>query len=114
MPISPLRRAATIGLSLLLILTLGTVRSSIAAEPSFTDVDPNSSSPYVIAIYELAKRGIVHGYNDGSGRFGPLDPVLRGQAAAIVVRALGWSNQQGQANFTDQGSVDDELWNCVR
>lgn len=89
-------------------------RANIAIAVTFTDVDPNSTSPYAVAIYELANRGIVRGYDDGSGRFGPLDPILRAQVAGIVVRALNWSNEQGQANFSDQGSIDNDLWNSVR
>lgn len=111
---SPLWRVFAIGICLLLVASGVPAYRSLAADPTFTDVDPQSNSPYAIAIYELAKRGIVRGYNDGSGRFGPLDPVRRAQAAAIVARALGWANEQGQANFSDQGAVDSELWNNVR
>ena len=89
-------------------------RTSVAATPTFTDVDPNSTSPYAVAIYQLASRGIVHGYDDGSGRFGPLDPILRAQVAAIVARAVGWDTNQGQADFSDQGTIDASLWNSVR
>ena len=116
MRMSPWRRFFLLGISLLLALggTAPYQPQTLAADPAFTDVDPQSTSPYAIAIYELARRGIVRGYNDGSGRFGPTDLVLRVQAAAIVARGVGWNNGQGQANFIDQGIVDNELWNNVR
>ncbi|MGN6757340.1 MAG: S-layer homology domain-containing protein [Thermomicrobiales bacterium] len=85
-----------------------------AATPPFSDVDPHSTSPYATAIYALAQRGILNGYNDGTGRFGPLDPTLRAQAAVVVVRALGWTGNQGHTSFADQGTGDSELWNSVR
>lgn len=54
------------------------------ATPHFTDV---SDSPYATAIYELAERGIVSGFPDGT--FRPDDPVSRQQFAKMIVKTLG-------------------------
>jgi alpha-tubulin suppressor-like RCC1 family protein len=55
------------------------------AEVSFSDV---GGSPYETAIYDLAGRGIITGFDDGS--FKPDDPVSRQQFAKMIVKALGW------------------------
>jgi hypothetical protein len=109
-----LRLVLIIGICVSLLATGRLLPSVVAATPTFSDVDPHSTSPYATAIYALAQRGILNGYNDSSGRFGPLDPILRAQVAAVVVRALGWTGNQGHTNFSDQGTVDNELWNSVR
>ena len=114
MPYRQLRFLLAIGLCASLFASSQFTPVARAATPTFTDVDPNSTSPYAVAIYALAQRGILNGYNDGTGRFGPLDPIIRAQAAAVVVRALGWSGDQGRSNFSDQGTIDNELWNSVR
>jgi hypothetical protein len=114
MPYRLLRFVFAVGLCVSLLASSQLSPAVGAATPTFTDVDPNSTSPYATAIYALAQRGIFNGYDDGTGRFGPLDPILRAQAAAVVVRALGWSGDQGRSNFSDQGAIDNELWNSVR
>jgi hypothetical protein len=50
----------------------------------FPDV---TGSPYETAIYDLADRGIISGFEDG--RFRPYDPVKRQQFAKMIVKALG-------------------------
>lgn len=98
------------------------IMPSLAAQPTFTDVDPHSTSAYAIAIYALRAQGMINGYQDSycaqTGRtapcFGPLDPVQRAASAALVVRALGWQSEQGLGNFSDQGFTDAESWNDVR
>jgi hypothetical protein len=89
--------------------------------PVFSDIGYPPTSAYGAAIYELAGRGIVNGYaaDTCAARglaapcFGPIDPVARAEAAALVARALTWSGEHGVNNFSDQGPVDDALWNDV-
>lgn len=88
-----------------------TIHYDPALKPVFTDVDPNSASPFAIAIYELAGRGIVQG---SEGAFRPTEPLARAEVAAILTRALGWNGEYGLKSFSDQGVVDNELWNNVR
>ncbi|HEY8598633.1 MAG TPA: S-layer homology domain-containing protein [Thermomicrobiales bacterium] len=76
---------------------------------TFPDVP--GDAPARAAIEELAVRGIIRGYPDG--RFGPDDPVLRAQMAALIARAMGWEGEVGANPFPDQGSVDEELWGNV-
>lgn len=79
--------------------------------PRFRDVA--LTGPYRAAILDLAGRGIVRGYGDGT--FGTTDPVLRAQAAGLVARAVGWDGEDWpDASFPDQGVVDDDLWRAVR
>ena len=49
----------------------------------FTDV---SNSPYETAIYELADRGVILGFDDNT--FRPSDPVKRQQFAKMIVKTL--------------------------
>ena len=51
---------------------------------TFTDV---AGSPYETAIYELASREVISGYEDGTYR--PTDKVSRQQFAKMMVKALG-------------------------
>lgn len=80
-----------------------------ARAASFPDVA--STDPAAQAIDELAARGIVRGYSDGT--FGPNDPVLRGQAAGFVTRAMGWSLEDHGNIFSDPGPIDGTLWRNV-
>lgn len=92
------------------ISTTATIDYNPAHKPVFNDVDPNGTSPYAIAIYELAGRGIVHGSN---GSFRPLDPIVRAEVAAIVDRELSWEREDGSYAFSDQGLIDDALWDDI-
>jgi hypothetical protein len=95
---------------------------SLATQPAFSDVDPNSTSIYAVAIYSLRAQGMINGYQPSTCAqkglqapcFGPLDQIERAASAALVVRALGWQNEQGLGNFSDQGFTDAESWNDVR
>ena len=86
-----------------------TVEADFGPEVVFSDVAADGYA--ATAIRELAARGIILGYGDG--RFRPLDPVLRAQSAALLVRALGWSSERAVNPFPDQGFIDAELWNAV-
>ena len=65
------------------IASSGTV--SAGAASSFSDVSKNN--PHYDAIMELANRGIINGYGDGT--FGPGNPVTRGQASKMIAGVLG-------------------------
>jgi hypothetical protein len=93
-----------IGAALVLALAMGLVSLALAATPSFSDVP--SSQPYQGAIINLASRGIVSGFSDGT--FGPSKLVMRKQFAKMIVGAMGltvteadW--QDSARPFTDCG-----------
>lgn len=52
--------------------------------PGFKDV--STKNGYYKAIAGMAKEGIISGYGDG--RYGPNDPIKRGQMASILVKAF--------------------------
>ncbi len=97
-----------------------------APQPSFSDMP--SDPAVVVAIRELATRGIVRGYGDGT--FGPNDPVLRAQIAAFICRSMPgggnpgdrssgpnigqqWDDEDHGNPFSDRNGVDDALWRNV-
>ena len=94
-----------------LVATSRAINYNPAFRAAFTDVDPNSTSPFAVAIYELRGRGIVQGADN---KFRPLDPIARAEASAIVVRALTWISESGANSFSDLGTVDPELQNDVQ
>jgi hypothetical protein len=85
------------------------VIARFATTSGFTDL--GAGDPAYTPVRELAARGIVRGYDDG--RFGPGDDLLRAQAAALIARAMGWDTENWGNPFTDQGSVDDNLWRNI-
>lgn len=52
--------------------------------PGFKDV--STANGYYKSIAAMADKGIISGYGDG--RFGPNDPITRGQMASILVKAF--------------------------
>jgi hypothetical protein len=72
----------------------------------FTDVPSNK--PYASAVYQLAERNIISGYNDGT--FKPDAAITRGQAAAIFAKLLklDTKNIKKDPGFKD---VPSNLWN---
>ena len=52
--------------------------------PGFKDV--STANGYYKAIAAMAEKGIIGGYGDG--RYGPNDPIKRGQMASIIVKAF--------------------------
>ncbi len=86
-----------------------TISAKFMSDVAFCDVD--ASTTYLHAIQELAARGIIKGYVNGC--YGPNDPVMRAQLAAILVRTFEWQNQPSANVFTDQGSIDNELWHAI-
>lgn len=90
---------------LLLVLCLGgLVPQTNAAGIEFSDVPKDK--PYASAVYELAERGIIGGYEDGT--FKPGSSITRGQAAAIIAKLLNLETE----NVNDPGfkDVSPRLW----
>ncbi len=83
------------------------VVARFVAHPSFADLPDDAAE----AAVQLAARGIVRGYQDGT--FGPRDVVLRAQAAAFVCRTLGWDAEDHGNSFADRDAVDADLWRDV-
>ncbi|WP_100405689.1 S8 family peptidase [Bacillus solitudinis] len=74
--------------------------SETPVQTSFHDVNSNFwATPY---ISYLANKRIISGYDDGY--FQPNAPVRRGQAVAMISRALGWDATQSDTLFSDVGS----------
>lgn len=72
--------------------------AAVAMAGSFSDV-PATHSNYE-AIEYLKKNDILHGYSDGT--FGPENPVLRGEAVKIVLRAFDISfDEEYEVLFPD-------------
>lgn len=80
--------------------------TSNVKNPGFKDV--STANGYYKAIAAMAEKGIIGGYGDG--RYGPNDPIKRGQMASILVKAfdlpryeyienpfkdLGWDSHSG-------------------
>lgn len=86
------------------------VTALFAPRSSFPDVTPQTTGA-VEPIAQLAARGVIHGYADGT--FGPTDPTRRSQMAALIVRAMGWTGEAATNPFGDRDGVDDELWQAV-
>lgn len=67
--------------------------------PEFKDV--STVNGYYKAIAAMAQEGIIDGYPDG--RYGPNDPIKRGQMASILVKAFDLPRQSGENPFKDIG-----------
>jgi D-alanyl-D-alanine carboxypeptidase/FG-GAP-like repeat/S-layer homology domain len=68
----------------------------------FTD---DNASVFESAIDRLATAGVTRGCNPpANNRFCPDDPVTRGQMAAFLVRALGYTNDGGGNQFIDDNA----------
>lgn len=86
------------------------VTATFTPQVAFSDLASTGNAATPIA--QLAASGIIKGYGDGS--YGPDDPVLRAQMAALIVRALGWDGATGgPLPFADRGGVDAELWRAI-
>jgi len=69
--------------------------------PGFKDV--STANGYYKAIAAMAEKGIIGGYADG--RYGPNDPIKRGQMASILVKAFDLPRDGDIENpFKDVGS----------
>ncbi|MER2037803.1 MAG: S-layer homology domain-containing protein, partial [Solibacillus sp.] len=85
----------------------GTV--STGAASAFSDVSKNNS--HYDAIMELAKRGIIHGYGDGT--FRPENPVTRGQAAKMIAGILGMNTGAVPSTGFSDVSADREFAGAI-
>lgn len=65
--------------------------------PGFKDV--STENGYYNAIAAMAQEGIIGGYSDG--RYGPNDPITRGQMASILVKAFDLPRQYDKSPFKD-------------
>lgn len=70
---------------------------TVQAAGNFSDV--NSDAYYAKAVNELASKGIVGGYSDGT--FQPNKQVTRAEAAKILAFDLGLTSKQAISNFRD-------------
>lgn len=62
--------------------------------PNFKDV--STANGYYKAIAAMAEKGIIGGYGDG--RYGPNDPIKRGQMASILVKAFDLPRDKDVSN----------------
>lgn len=74
-------------------------------ELPFSDVAP--ADWFANPVGEAYRAGVMTGYGDGSGLFGPDDELTRAQAAAVLFRALGQEAQAPSCGMTD---VDQDAW----
>ncbi len=88
-------------LTLCMMLTIALPLTANAANVTFSDVP--SSHTYYEAITNLAARGVLNGFEDGS--FKPEDPVTRAQFTKIICEATGLGDMtygdDQKAKFTD-------------
>ncbi len=89
-----------------LLVPLVAIPVGAAADGGFDDVP--LSHPFVSAITWLADEGITRGCNPSQGntKFCPDDVVTRGQMAAFLTRAFGYTDQ-GTKDFIDD---DDSIF----
>ncbi|NYF26062.1 S-layer homology domain-containing protein [Sporosarcina sp. JAI121] len=74
----------TRGQAAAIIAKLIKLDTSKVKDPGFKDV--STGNGYYKAIAGMAEKSIISGYGDG--RFGPNDPITRGQMASILVKAF--------------------------
>ena len=90
--------------TLVIACSLLVTQASAATTSHFTDVP--TTKPYANAVYELADRNIIGGYEDGT--FKPAASITRGQAAAIIAKLRNLDTK----NVKDPGfkDVSPALW----
>lgn len=90
--------------TLVIACSLLVTQASAAITSHFTDVP--TTKPYANAVYELADRNIIGGYEDGT--FKPAASITRGQAAAIIAKLRNLDTR----NVKDPGfkDVSPSLW----
>lgn len=87
-------------------ITVGAVAPLVAPAPSFAQTNGfyDVSSNYWAApfIQELAQRGVIAGFPDGS--FRPDQPVTRSEFAAMIRKAFNKAQERQAINFVDVSS----------
>lgn len=98
-------KLSKIAASLGLALAVGLFSPGSEAEAkTFSDVSADYWAKAEIEY--LTDRGIINGYQDG--RFGITDSITRAEAAAIIIRSLGWGvSAQEDPGYPD---VDPSHW----
>ncbi|MGA4517143.1 S-layer homology domain-containing protein [Solibacillus silvestris] len=79
---------------------------SAVKNPGFKDV--TTANGYYKAIAALAEKGIISGYGDG--RYGPNDPIKRGQMASILVKAFDLPRYNDTNNSINNPFKDVEVY----
>ena len=82
-------------LLLFLAWLVGGCTSDVGAAPRFSDIP--ADHPYAKAVGELADRGIISGYGDGT--FGLNDSVSRQQFAKMIVLSMGYVVTESDLHF---------------
>ena len=91
------------------------VQATFAPRTAYSDVP--AGDPAFEAIAQLTAAGIIRGFDAATCAqlrravpcFGPDQPTLRAQAAALITRAIGRDNEQWGNRFTDLAGVDANL-----
>ena len=83
----------------------------------FNDVD--KSQYYYDAVLWAAENGIIHGYDDGSGNFGPDDKITRQDIAVIIrnyteFKGINTNYTTSLSSFSDANSVSDYAKSAVQ
>ena len=76
----------------------------------YPDVKP--SDWFYEAVLDITRRGIMSGYNDGTGMFGPNDDLLREQAAAVFYNYLA-KGDTSSPRAPHKDVLDDWYTTCV-
>ena len=102
-PADPVTRgqAATVLVGLLDTLEIEDVAAPADTATAFDDV---AGTTHAAAIAEVAARGLVTGFSDGT--FRPADPVTRGQAASVLTRTLQHAVAAGTPVRAASAAVD--------
>ena len=77
-------KSITRGQAAAIVAKMTNLDTSNVKDPGFKDV--STANGYYKAIAAMAEKGMIGGYGDG--RFGPNDPIKRGQMASILVKAF--------------------------
>lgn len=76
----------------------------------YPDVKPGDW--FYEAVLDITRRGIMSGYNDGTGMFGPNDDLLREQAAAVFYNYLA-KGDASSPRAPHKDVLDDWYTTCV-
>lgn len=76
----------------------------------YPDVKPGDW--FYESVLDITRRGIMNGYSDGSGKFGPNDPLMREQAAAVFYNYLG-KGDTSAPRAPHEDVLDDWYTPCV-